>query len=119
MAKRCATALLALLVLLTGAGVCARGVQACSAMGTAAKDCCGKAVKLSASDCCCPAKADARSGLPSTLLNHAASANPLLTVAPAILPTVAGPDHAVFARTVARALAPPDTPVARHTSLLL
>ena len=119
MKRRLAIALLALLVAVTGVGMCARGVQACTAMGASTADCCGKTAKLAASDCCCPAKAERTSNLPS-LPGQAGGASPVLAVAPALLPAAFDAVQLHLGSAVeSRAFAPPDTPVSRHTSLLL
>lgn len=118
MSRRLATLLLAILLAVTSTGLCARGAQACTMVKAAGHDCCsGKS--LWATDCCCPAKAQTAK-FPASHGEQSLSSMPLLAVAPAILP----PAAALLASrplgvVLARALAPPDTPVSRHTSLLL
>jgi len=119
--RRALAALLILFVTLAGVAVCARGVQACAAMAAASPDCCGDAARLDGGDCCCPAEGErAATFLPASALVKAASFDPLLAVAPLRLAPLSAPaERALPTTTLARALAPPGTPVSLHTSLLL
>jgi hypothetical protein len=120
MTRRLAVALLALLVAQTGVAVCARGVQACSALRAATPECCTNG-SLAASDCCCPAKgAQAATSLPASELAKTPVLNPLLVVLPVtVAPMPPTRLSALASQHPRRALAPPDTLLSRHTSLLL
>jgi hypothetical protein len=76
---------------------------------------------LAATDCCCPAKGERQAAfLPSGELVKAAGFDPLVAAADLTLDPVPAPHEIVLAWThPARALAPPDTPISLHISLLV
>lgn len=119
--RRILAALLILFVALAGVAVCSRGVQACAAMQAANPDCCGNGDSLAASDCCCPAKGGQTAAfLPAGALVKMAGFDPLLATAPILLEPIGAPaERATWTMPLARALAPPETPVSLHTSLLV
>ena len=118
MSRRLGPLLLALLLAATSIGVCARGVRACSMPPAASHDCCsGKS--LWANDCCCAGKAQRSAAVPDNGLTQASSTSVVLASGPAVLPAVPAALSSPTSVVLARAFAPPDTPVSRHTSLLL
>lgn len=120
MSRRLGIALLALSVALAGVAVCSRGVMACSALEAATPDCCGDDAALSQSDCCCPAREAAADANLVGDRTPPAKAMTLLATAPAPLaPAVLAAAPAFSSTSLARAMAPPDTPVSRRVTLLL
>lgn len=119
--RRATAAALVFFVALAGVAFCARGVQACAALMAAAPDCCKNEATLAATDCCCPAKGGRQAAfLPAGELVKAAAFDPLAAHVDAALDPVPTPHSLVVVWShPPRALAPPDTPITLHTSLLL
>lgn len=119
--RRVAAALLVVSIAVAGVAVCSRGVQACVALMANNPDCCGGGENLAAGDCCCATKGEQASALPTLgELVRAAGFNPLLATAPSLpAPLFAPVARAATAAPLARALAPPETLISLHTSLLL
>jgi hypothetical protein len=120
MFRRVGIVLLLVAVTLSAAATCPRRVAACAMVRQAMHECCKQRTTLRSNDCCCKA-------------SHQLAAQAVNTVPQdkdASFALVAAPSHLVPSTTdtmwgikapapVGHGADPPDTPVTRHTQLLL
>jgi hypothetical protein len=121
MLRKAAILMLVAAVVLTGATACPRGAAACPMVKQATHDCCGNHLSLRTHDCCRGSKQLPAPTLTTAVAGHA-DPHVINVASMAALPSA--PNHgtgSISVRQICRdhGLAPPDTLVTRHASLLL
>jgi len=119
MSRKLAILLLALSMISAGLATCPRGAVACALLQQANHQCCGNHLSLRTRDCCRGERLPTPAFTSGAAGNGATHLAKLLVTSASCLLTPAQPARGFPPSDHQYGLAPPDTLVTRHTSLLL